>query len=29
MNILIVGTGVIGTLYGHSLSKHHEVTISN
>ena len=26
MKILIVGTGVIGTLYGHTLSKHHEVT---
>lgn len=26
MKILIVGTGVIGTLYGHSLSKYHEVT---
>lgn len=26
MKILIVGTGVIGTLYGHSLSKSHEVT---
>lgn len=26
MKILIVGTGVIGTLYGHSLSKCHEIT---
>lgn len=26
MKILIVGTGVIGTLYGHALSKYHEVT---
>lgn len=26
MKILIIGTGVIGTLYGHSLSKYHEVT---
>lgn len=26
MKILIVGTGVIGTLYGYSLSKYHEVT---
>lgn len=26
MKILIVGTGVIGTLYGHSLSEYHEVT---
>jgi ketopantoate reductase len=26
MNILIVGAGVIGTLYGHALSKHHEIT---
>ncbi|OOM82295.1 2-dehydropantoate 2-reductase [Clostridium puniceum] len=25
MKILIVGTGVIGTLYGHALSKYHEV----
>jgi 2-dehydropantoate 2-reductase len=24
--MLIVGTGVIGTLYGHALSKHHEIT---
>ncbi len=26
MKILIVGTGVIGTLYAHALSDHHEVT---
>ncbi|PJI08473.1 MULTISPECIES: ketopantoate reductase family protein [Clostridium] len=26
MKILILGTGVIGTLYGHALSHHHEVT---
>lgn len=26
MKILILGTGVIGTLYGHALSKHHEIT---
>lgn len=26
MKILILGTGVIGTLYGHALSQHHEIT---
>jgi len=26
MKILMVGTGVIGTIYGNALSKHHEVT---
>ncbi|SMD41253.1 2-dehydropantoate 2-reductase N-terminal domain-containing protein [Bacillus sp. JKS001846] len=26
MKILMVGTGVIGTLYAHALSKHHEIT---
>jgi len=26
MKILILGTGVIGTLYGHALSKHHDIT---
>jgi 2-dehydropantoate 2-reductase len=26
MKILIVGTGVIGTLYAHALSEHHEIT---
>lgn len=26
MKILVLGTGVIGTLYAHALSKHHEIT---
>lgn len=26
MKILILGTGVIGTIYGHALSKHHNIT---